>query len=91
MATVDRFSITMDPELGKAVRAAAEAEGMTVSAWVAEAAADRVRIRLLGEALDEWEAEHGTLTDEDMAAAEKFMQDAEREVREKIRRRESAA
>lgn len=68
----------MDPELGKAVRDAAEAEGMTVSAWVAEAAADRVRHRLLGKFLDDWEAEQGELTAEEMAQAREAMDPARR-------------
>lgn len=88
---VDRFSITMDPELGKAVREAAEAEGMSVSAWVARAAEDRVRLKLLAEYFEEWEAEHGAITEDEMAAADEFMRDVEREIREKKRRRGSAA
>jgi hypothetical protein len=82
---VDRFSVTMDPELGKAVRDAAEAEGMTVSAWVAEAAAHSVRLKLLGEFLDDWEAEHGEFSEEEMADARKAM-DPERRRRRKAAR-----
>ena len=54
---VDRFSVTMDPELGAAVRNAAEQAGSSVSAWLAAAASDRLRNQLLGSALDAWEAE----------------------------------
>lgn len=67
---VDRISITMDPELGAAVRDAAGRANTSVSAWIAEAAADRVRRVLLGAALDTWESEDGPLTDEELAAAE---------------------
>ncbi len=56
---VDRFSVTMEPDLGAAVRAAAERAGMSVSGWLAQAAADRLRNDLLGAALDAWEAEDG--------------------------------
>jgi hypothetical protein len=56
---VERFSVTMDPELGTAVRESAERAGVSVSAWLAHAAADRVRNDLLGAALDAWEAESG--------------------------------
>ena len=54
---VDRFSVTMDPELGAADRNAAEQAGSSVSAWLAAAASDRLRNQLLGSALDAWEAE----------------------------------
>ena len=48
---VDRFSVTMDPELGHAVRDAARRSGISVSAWVAQATADKLRNDLLGAAL----------------------------------------
>ncbi|HEU0089613.1 MAG TPA: hypothetical protein VFQ77_18540 [Pseudonocardiaceae bacterium] len=66
---VDRFSVTMDPELGSAVRDAAERAGMSVSSWLAQAAADRLRNDLLGAALDAWEAEDGPFGDEELDAA----------------------
>lgn len=66
---VDRFSVTMDPDLGSAVRGAAERAGISVSAWLAEAAADRLRNDLLGAALDAWEAEDGPFTDDELDSA----------------------
>lgn len=65
----DRFSITMDPELGAAVREAAEQEGVSVSAWLSGAAAARLRNYLLGRALDQWEAEIGPPTEDELDAA----------------------
>lgn len=72
MAQVDRFSVTMPPEIGAAVRKAAAARGTSVSAWLADAAADRLRNELLGAALDAWEAEDGAFTQQELdeAAAE---------------------
>ncbi len=86
----------MEPELGKAVREAAEAEGMSVSAWIAEAAAHRVRLKRLDDYFAAFEAEHGAFTEEEIAAASEFMRDAEREAHEKVRemarrKREAAA
>ncbi|MBO0807195.1 MAG: hypothetical protein J2P32_02700 [Actinobacteria bacterium] len=69
MTQVDRFSVTMPPGLGHAVRQAAARQGMSVSTWLGEAAADRLRNELLGAALDEWEAEDGTFSDEELDAA----------------------
>ena len=69
MAQVDRLSVTMAPELGAAVRDAAERTGISVSTWIATAAAQRLRNDLLGEALDRWEAEEDPFDDQELAAA----------------------
>jgi hypothetical protein len=69
MASVDRFSVTMAPEIGAAVREAADDRGVSVSAWLADAAADRLRNELLGKALDAWEAEDGEFTEAELSAA----------------------
>lgn len=66
---VDRLSITMEPKLGAAARRAAKRAGMSISAWIAEATADRVRNEALGRALDEWEAEDGEFSSAELAAA----------------------
>ena len=51
MAQVDRLSVALPLEMGGAVRDAAARAGVSVSAWVTAAAADRLRNELLGEAL----------------------------------------
>ncbi|MDQ2788830.1 MAG: hypothetical protein M3Y73_03620 [Actinomycetota bacterium] len=61
--------MTMKPDLGAAVRDAAERAGMSVSGWLAQAAEDRLRNELLGAALDAWEAEDGLFGDEELDAA----------------------
>lgn len=66
---VDRFSVTMEPDLGAAVRDAAGRAGMSVSGWLAQAAAHWLRNDLLGAALDAWEAEDGPLGDEELDTA----------------------
>jgi hypothetical protein len=66
---VDRFSITMDPRLGAAARRAARRAKMSLSAWIGEATADRVRNEALGRALDEWEAEDGAFTSQELTEA----------------------
>jgi hypothetical protein len=66
---VDRLSITLDPKLGAAARKAAKRAGMSLSNWIAEATADRIRNEALGRALDEWEAEAGAFTPEGLARA----------------------
>ncbi|HJZ00191.1 MAG TPA: hypothetical protein VJ305_05685, partial [Streptosporangiaceae bacterium] len=69
MAQVDRFSVTMPPELGEGVRQAAARQGTSVSAWLSEAAADRLRNELLGAALDAWESEDGSFTEAELDEA----------------------
>ncbi len=67
---VDKLSISIDPDLGDAVREAAGRSGMAVSAWLADAARRKLREQALTEFLAEWQAEHGDLTAEEIARAE---------------------
>jgi hypothetical protein len=66
---VDKLSISFDPELGDAVRAAAKRSGRGLSRWLADAATARLRADALAEFLDGWEAEHGELTPDELARA----------------------
>ena len=71
MVKVDKLSISLDPELGDAVRSAAAQAGKPVSSWLAEAAASKLRAEALAEFLAGWEAEHGVLTAAEVARAER--------------------
>lgn len=66
---VDKLSISFEPALGDAVRAAARDSGGGISRWLADAAAAKLRAEALAEFLDEWEAEHGPLTAEELTRA----------------------
>lgn len=66
---VDKLSVSFDPDLGDAVRAAAARSGRGLSGWLAEAAAARLRAEALAQYLDGWEAAHGILTPEELARA----------------------
>ncbi len=66
---VDKLSISFDPDLGDAVRGAARNRGSSLSAWLAEAAAAKLRSEALADYLEQWEAEHGPLTTEELASA----------------------
>jgi hypothetical protein len=68
--TVAKLSVSFDPELAEAVKQAAEEEDETVSAWLAEAARQRVRNLLLGKFVAEMMEEHGW-TEADLEAAAK--------------------
>ncbi len=66
---VDKLSVSFEAELGDAVRTAAKRSGGGLSAWLAQAAAARLRADALSEFLDAWEAEHGSLTADELASA----------------------
>ena len=65
------MSISFAPELGDAVREAARREGISLSAWVADAAERKLRAVSLKAFLDDWEAEHGAFTEEEIAESER--------------------
>jgi hypothetical protein len=78
MTQVDRLSVTMAPQIGSAVREAAARQGASVSTWLTEAAAQRLRNDLLGVALDQWEAEDGPFSDAELNAAAEALRGSRR-------------
>jgi hypothetical protein len=66
---VDKLSVSFAPDLGDAVRDAARDKGASLSAWLAEAAAAKLREQALADYLEEWEKQHGELTSEELAKA----------------------
>ncbi len=60
---MERLSISVDPALAGEVRVAALNQGTTISAWMAEAAAQALRNESLKATLDAWEIEDGPSTD----------------------------
>jgi len=64
------MSVSMDPDLGDDVRRAAAASGKGLSAWMAEAAAAKLRAEALGAFLEEWEKDHGAFTEHELGVAE---------------------
>lgn len=66
--TVERFAISFDRELARAVRRSAAGE--PTSAWLADAARRKLRSEGLLALVSEWEAEHGVITDAELRAAE---------------------
>jgi hypothetical protein len=64
-----KLAITVDPDVHAQVLAAAERDGVSVSAWMTEAARRALLIRDGLDAVAEWEADHGKLTDDEMEEA----------------------
>lgn len=68
---VDKFTVSFEPDLAKQVRELAEAEGLSVSAWLADAAERRIKRHLARQLLEEYEAEHGEITEEELEEVRK--------------------
>jgi hypothetical protein len=64
-----KLAITVDADVRDQVLAAAAAEGVSVSAWMTRAARKALLVRDGLAAVAEWEAEHGALTEAELAAA----------------------
>ncbi|MEP1125429.1 MAG: hypothetical protein ABJH68_16205 [Ilumatobacter sp.] len=65
-----KISISIAPSVHTRLVEAAEAEGVTVSAWITRAAEDRLAI-IDGLALvAQWEAQHGAFTVDELARAD---------------------
>ena len=71
---VEKMSVSFDLELGEAIRSSANDAHQSVSSWLAEAARDRLRLEALGQAVASWEHEFGSLTDAEVAEADRILQ-----------------
>jgi hypothetical protein len=67
VAQREKRSVSLPPELARAVEEAARAEGTTFSAWLAQTAAHRLKLEAGRKALAEWEQENGPLTEAELA------------------------
>lgn len=72
MAVRKKRSISIPPELDAQIAAAAEAAGMSYSAWVAQTARKEFVIRAGLEAVSQYEAEHGPFTPDEIADADEW-------------------
>jgi hypothetical protein len=85
-----KLAITVDPDVHRGVLAAATEEGISVSAWMTQAARRALTVRDGLAAVAEWEAEHGAFTAEEIAEADERLGFERRERRRVVRRRQSA-
>jgi hypothetical protein len=72
MAIRKKRSISIPPDLDAEIASAAQAAGMSYSAWVAETARKEFVIRAGLEAVSQYEAEHGSFTPDEIAGAEEW-------------------
>ena len=66
---VERVTVSLESDLATAVRDAADADSLNVSAWFADAARRRLASRGLRDVIAEWEAENGALSEQELDAA----------------------
>jgi predicted transcriptional regulator len=67
MAQRDKRSVSLPPDLAKAIDEAAAASGTSFSAWIAQTASQRLRLEAGRRGVAEWEAEHGLLSEREIA------------------------
>lgn len=60
---VQKLSVSVESALAQRMRAAADATGQSLSSFVAEAVEQRLRLEAARELLEEWESQHGAITD----------------------------
>lgn len=65
--TATKLAISLKPELAAELKLDACAKGETVSGWIAEAIAARLRIEGMTRFLADYQAEFGEFTQEEMA------------------------
>ncbi len=68
--SVERLTVSLDPELAAAVRSAADEDALNMSAWLADAARRRLATRGLADVIADWEALHGAFTPAELTAAQ---------------------
>lgn len=67
-----KLTISLPEDLAETIRAEAEAEGTTVSAWLAERARRALLFAESRAALAEYEAEHGQIAEEELEKARRW-------------------
>lgn len=71
--SVRKRSVSLEGDVAKAVERAAAEDGVSVSAWLSQAAAQRLRIREGLHGVAEWEAGAGALSPAELAAGQALL------------------
>jgi hypothetical protein len=64
-----KLAITVDPEVHESILAAAAHDGVSVSAWMTNAAREALQRRAGLAAIAQWEEQHGRFSEEEMTEA----------------------
>lgn len=84
---VRKISISIDQDVLDEAKACADAEGVSLSAWLVEAARDRAKLLGWERLFREYEEEFGAFTEEELAAADAWIDDMDRRLAETRQRR----
>ena len=84
---VRKISISIDQDVLDDAKACADAEGLSLSAWLVEAARDRAKLLGWERLFREYEEEFGAFTEEELAAADAWIDEGERRLEEMQRTR----
>jgi hypothetical protein len=71
--TVRKLSVALEAEVASAAAESARRRGVSLSAWLNEAAATALAIEDGLAAVAEWEQEHGPLRAEELATADRLL------------------
>jgi hypothetical protein len=64
-----KLAITVDPEVHEGILSAAARDGVSVSAWMTNAARETLQRRAGLAAIAQWEQQHGRFSEDEMTAA----------------------
>ena len=64
-----KLAITVDPEVHESILSAAARDGVSVSAWMTNAAREALQRRAGLAAIAQWEEQHGRFSEDEMAEA----------------------
>jgi len=70
---VRKISVALEPKTAKAAAKSAAKGGRSLSAWLNDAAESALAIEAGLVAVAKWEAEHGALTEKELAAADRVL------------------
>ena len=62
----EKIAISLVPGLADEIRSAADDEGKSVSGWLADAAQRKLRQRAARQALESYEVEHGSISEDEL-------------------------
>jgi hypothetical protein len=71
--TVRKLSVALDPKVADAAAAAAERDGLSLSAWLNQAAENALAIQSGLTAVADYECEFGAFTEQEVADAERVL------------------
>ena len=84
---VRKISISIDEDVLDDAKACADAEGVSLSAWLVEAARDRAKLLGWDRLFREYEEEFGAFTEEELAEADAWIDEGERRLEDMRRTR----